>query len=208
MKIDKETICQRALELTASDGRHVGTQLASEFGVSRQVANGYLQALVRDGFLEADGSTKGRTYGLKTLAETERTYPREGLEEDVVWREAVAPQLADLPDTVRDIWRYGVTEMVNNAIDHSGSAEVRVALMRNALFTDVSVADEGEGIFLKIQRARPARSAAGYSRARQGQADDGSPEPFGRRHLLHLARDGCVRDCIGPPALPAPGARA
>jgi anti-sigma regulatory factor (Ser/Thr protein kinase)/biotin operon repressor len=153
MKIDKETIRQRALELTAEDGRHVGTQLASEFGVSRQVANGYMQALVRDGFLVAEGSTRGRTYALKNLVEVERTYPREGLEEDVVWREAIAPQLTDLPDSVRDIWRYGVTEMVNNAIEHSGSPEVHVGLRRNALFSDVWVIDEGEGIFLKIQRA-------------------------------------------------------
>ena len=153
MKIDKQTIRQRALELTAEDGRHVGTQLATEFGVSRQVANGYLQALVRDGFLVAEGNTRGRTYALKTLAEAQRTYSREGLEEDVVWREAFAPQLADLPDKVRDIWRYGVTEMVNNAIDHSGSPAVHVGLRRNALFTDGWVNDEGEGIFLKIQRA-------------------------------------------------------
>jgi anti-sigma regulatory factor (Ser/Thr protein kinase) len=153
MKIDKETIRQRALELTAEDGRHVGTKLASEFGVSRQVANGYLQTLVREGLLEAEGSTRSRTYELKTLAQIERTNPRDGLEEDVVWRETFAPQLSDLPENVRDIWRYGVTEMVNNAIDHSGSPEVHVGLRRNALFTDAWVADVGEGIFLKIQRA-------------------------------------------------------
>jgi signal transduction histidine kinase len=61
--------------------------------------------------------------------------------------------LFDLPQNVRDIWHYGVTEMVNNAIDHSASPEVRVGLRRNALFTAVAVADDGEGIFLKIQRA-------------------------------------------------------
>jgi len=153
MKIDKDTIRRRALQLTAEDGRHVGTQLATEFGVSRQVANGYLQALVRDGLLVAEGSTRGRTYALNTLAEVNQTYPRDGLEEDVVWSEAIAPQLTALPENARDIWRYGVTEMVNNAIEHSGSPAVHVALRRNALFTDVWVTDGGEGIFLKIQRA-------------------------------------------------------
>jgi hypothetical protein len=43
--------------------------------------------------------------------------------------------------------------MVNNAIDHSGSAQVEVGLARDALNTSAYVADEGEGIFLKIQRA-------------------------------------------------------
>lgn len=60
---------------------------------------------------------------------------------------------SDLPGNVRDIWHYAVTEMVNNAIDHSGSENVAVELVRDALNTTVYIADEGEGIFLKIQRA-------------------------------------------------------
>jgi hypothetical protein len=43
--------------------------------------------------------------------------------------------------------------MINNAIDHSGSENVVVELVRDALNTTVYIADEGEGIFLKIQRA-------------------------------------------------------
>jgi anti-sigma regulatory factor (Ser/Thr protein kinase) len=153
VKFDKESLRHRALELISEDGHRVGTRLASEFGVSRQVANGYVLSLVRDGLIDAAGSTRGRVYRLKTLVAAERTYPREGLQEDAVWREAFAPKLADLPENVRDIWRYGVTEMVNNAIDHSASLEVRVGLQRNALFAEAHVADDGEGIFLKIQRA-------------------------------------------------------
>jgi len=153
VKFDKEAIRRRALGLIAEGAARVGTRLASEFGVSRQVANGYIQSLLRDGLIDAAGSTRARAYRLRTLAAVERAYPREGLQEDAVWREALAPLVADVPENVRDIWRYGVTEMVNNAIDHSGSREVRVGLRRNALFTEAWVADEGEGIFLKIQRA-------------------------------------------------------
>ncbi len=153
MKIDKFAIRHRALELISADAHRVGTRLASEFGVSRQVANGYLQSLLRDELIDAAGSTRARVYRLKTLVAADRAYPREGLQEDVVWREAFAPLLVDLPENVRDIWRYGVTEMINNAIDHSGSREVRVGLRKNALFVDAWVTDEGEGIFLKIQRA-------------------------------------------------------
>jgi hypothetical protein len=43
--------------------------------------------------------------------------------------------------------------MINNAIDHSGGPEVAVSVHRNGLWTEVEVADEGEGIFVKIQRA-------------------------------------------------------
>jgi hypothetical protein len=150
---DKEAIRRRALELIAAGGHGVGTRLATEMGLSRQVANGYLQGLIRDGLIEAEGSTRARVYHLKTLAEADRVYRREGLQEDVVWREGFASLLADLPENVRDIWHYGATEMINNAIDHSGSSEVRVGLRRNAFCTDAWAADDGEGIFLKIQRA-------------------------------------------------------
>ena len=152
MKLDKDAIRHRALELVFADGRRVASRLAKEIGVSRQVANGYLHALVQDGLIEAEGSTQARIYHLRTLSQMERTYPRAGLAEDVVWREDFAPRMADLPDNVRGIWQYVVTEMINNAIDHSGSRTVRVGLRRNALFTEAWVADDGEGIFLKIQR--------------------------------------------------------
>jgi hypothetical protein len=153
VKLDKDAIRHRALELISVGGPRVGSLLASEFGLSRQVANGYLQTLIRDGLIEAEGSTRARVYRLTTRADVTHAFSRLGLQEDVVWREKLAPLVADLPQNVRDIWHYGVTEMVNNAIDHSGSLEVRVGLRRNALFTEAWVADAGEGIFLKIQRA-------------------------------------------------------
>ena len=153
MKFDKDAIRHRALEMVCADGRHVAAHLASEFGLSRQVANGYLQNLIREGLIEAEGTTRARVYRLKTLVEAHHAYPREGLQEDVVWRQEFAPTVSKLPENVRDIWHYAATEMVNNAIDHSGSPEVRVGLRRNALFTDAWVEDDGEGIFLKIQRA-------------------------------------------------------
>ncbi len=153
MNIDKTSIRQRALVLIAADGHRVGTRLAQSAGLSRQVANGYLQALVRDGLIEAEGTTRARVYRLKTLAEAERRYSREGLQEDLVWRELISPVVARLPQNARDIWHYAGTEMINNAIDHSNAAEVWIKVGKNALFTEVIVADDGEGIFVKIQRA-------------------------------------------------------
>ena len=149
----KDNIRRRALALIADKGHGVATHLATEFGLSRQVANGYLQALVREGFIEAEGTTRARVYRIKTLAKAERRYAREGLQEDLVWRELIAPLVVELTANVRDIWHYASTEMINNAIDHSGAANVQVEVLKNALYTEVLVADEGQGIFLKIQRA-------------------------------------------------------
>lgn len=151
--VDKDSISRRALSLIAEDGHGVAVRLADEFDISRQAANARLQALIRDGLVEAEGKTRARVYRLATLQAAERTYERSGLREDVVWREVFAPLVADLPENVRDIWRYGVTEMVNNAVDHSESADVTVGGRRNVLFTGGWVADEGVGIFRKIQEA-------------------------------------------------------
>jgi anti-sigma regulatory factor (Ser/Thr protein kinase) len=153
MNIDKKMIRRRALELIVGNGRGVAARLGNEFGISRQVANGYLQALARDGLVEAEGTTRSRVYRLKMLLGVERRYVREGLQEDLVWRDQIAPLVATFASNVRDIWHYGSTEMINNAIDHSGALEVQVDVRQTALFTEIVVADEGEGIFLKIQRA-------------------------------------------------------
>lgn len=151
--VDKNTVRRRALALIAADGAGVAMRLANEFGLSRQAVNQHLQALLQEGMVEAEGQTRARVYRLASLGESTHRYVRAGLREDVVWREVFAPVVETLPDNVRDIWHYGVTEMVNNAIDHSDSIYVDVGVRRNAVFTDGWVTDDGVGIFLKIQRA-------------------------------------------------------
>lgn len=141
------------LAAIAQDGCNVAARLAEQHGVSRQSASAWLSKLKQEGGITSIGVGRGVRYHLATLAQVRQVYPRAGLSEDRVWREAIAPALDDLPAKVRDIWHYAVTEMVNNAIDHSASERVTVELLRDALNTTVYIADEGEGIFVKIQRA-------------------------------------------------------
>ncbi len=150
--IDKGILRRRALALIHENGQGVAGRLAAEFGLTRQTANVHLQAMLRENLITAQGSTRARAYRLMVQKEAKRSYSRQGLSEDLVWREFFAPVVADLPENVRDIWRYGITEMVNNAIDHSGSPDVLVSVKRNALYTEAWVIDQGEGIFHKIQR--------------------------------------------------------
>lgn len=153
MNIDKEAITRRAQQLVEAGGRNVAAALVSEFGISRQAANIRLAALVEAGELTAEGSTRARIYRLGIIEQVAKSYSRDGLSEDVVWREVCAPAVKSLPENVRDIWHYGMTEMINNAIDHSGSGAVHVGIERDPLHTVAWVLDEGEGIFLKIQKA-------------------------------------------------------
>ena len=137
----------------AHRGRNVAARLAKRHRVSRQAASAWLAALKNEGAITVSGIGRGVEYRLKPFVQASREYRREGLTEDRVWTEFFAPQLSDLAGSAHDIWQYAITEMVNNAIDHSGSGQVSVGLQRDALSTSAYVVDEGEGIFLKIQRA-------------------------------------------------------
>ena len=141
------------LEAIAHDGGNVAARLADQHGVSRQSASAWLAKMKREGVVASSGVGRGVRYQLAVQVDVRQEYACDGLNEDLVWRELIAPHLVDLPANVRDIWHYAVTEMVNNTIDHSGSEMVKVGLVRDALNTSVFVADEGEGIFFKIQRA-------------------------------------------------------
>lgn len=153
MKVDKQLLRRRALLLADAGGKNLAAALMSEFHISRQSVNRHLMQLVEDGDLVPAGLTKARMYQLAIKQEASQSFPREGLSEDVAWRTVCTPVIKDLPENVRDIWHYGMTEMVNNAIDHSGSPDVQVAIRKTALYTLGWVVDAGEGIFLKIQRA-------------------------------------------------------
>jgi DNA-binding transcriptional ArsR family regulator len=143
------TICRAIHE----DRPNVAARIAEQEGVSRQTASTWLSALKKEGIISSAGKGPGTNYHLTDLLSAAKTYPRAGLSEDIVWRELCAPVVQNLPENVRGIWHHGMTEMINNAIDHSASETVEVHMSKNALFTSGMVADKGEGIFLKIQRA-------------------------------------------------------
>lgn len=145
---------QTTLLKLVADGRgNVALRLSEAAGISRQAASTRVSSAVRAGVLLRQGTGRGVRYALAETHRLEQHFERPGLSEDRVWRSLCAPVVADLPGNVRDIWQYGLTEMINNAIDHSGASIVSVGIVRNALYTQAWVADDGEGIFLKIAKA-------------------------------------------------------
>lgn len=128
--------------------------VANHFGISRQAANKHLRLMVAGGTITPQGKTRYRSYKLATLSEWDKTYEiTPALEEDQVWAQDIVPQLGELPENVMDIWGFCVTEMINNAVDHSGGKLLSVHMARTAKSTEISIADDGIGIFKKIQAA-------------------------------------------------------
>lgn len=130
-------------------------KVASEkFGCTRQAVHKHLQRLVAEGAVVVSGNTRNKRYALASLVQWEKSYSLAGkLEEDMVWRDDVKPQLGNLPDNVLRIWNFGFTEMFNNVIDHSGAKQVHVEVQKTAASSTVLIIDDGIGIFKKIQAA-------------------------------------------------------
>lgn len=124
-----------------------------KFGISRQAVYKHLKKLIGEKALLADGNTRNRTYRLHPLIEWIEHYElNDELAEDVVWRKDIIPKIENMPVNVIDIWRYGFTEMFNNAIDHSGAKSISIQLKKTAAYTEIVIYDNGIGIFKKIQR--------------------------------------------------------
>ncbi len=124
-----------------------------KFGITRQAVNRYLQELIDTGKILASGNTNQRRYELPVLKNELFALPIVNLEEDAVWRERIIPLVTTLPNNVVNVWQYCVSEMINNAIDHSGGSEIRVRVQQNAAVTEIIVLDNGVGIFRKIKQA-------------------------------------------------------
>jgi anti-sigma regulatory factor (Ser/Thr protein kinase) len=151
-------IRQFILHEVEGNSEDIVTGIAKKFQITKRAANMQLSRLVSEGILEAAGNKRNRSYSLKILTQWSKGYPispdvRDGLTEDNVWDE-VRPILGDLPENLIDIWSGAVTEMFNNVLSHSEGGGASVEIKRTAINTEISVYDNGVGIFKKIQTAK------------------------------------------------------
>ncbi len=146
----------RARDVEAAVFHRVGSHpedlvrvVADELGLSRAAVVRHVNRLVEEGYLAKQGTTRPTyVHGVKRKARL--TYELEGLAEDIVWSNDLAPLLHGVPRNVIEICHYGITEMVNNAVDHSEGKELIVRLDVNEEKVILSVTDDGVGIFRKI----------------------------------------------------------
>jgi anti-sigma regulatory factor (Ser/Thr protein kinase) len=152
-----------ALNLLKKDGSVTSEKLAARLRVSRVYAQRILRDLVREGVLFQIGKTKGVRYvsaDQKTLAAIRESRLRIVLhlknedlhEEEVLERvEKETGILTGVPKNVRDLFEFGFTEMLNNAIDHSRSERIDVECRRSDTAATFVVRDFGIGIFNNVR---------------------------------------------------------
>jgi anti-sigma regulatory factor (Ser/Thr protein kinase) len=132
----------------------IASYTSRRFNIARTNANRHLNELVNDKLLMSEGETPALKYKLLDFVNEEIKFDvTPQTEEDVIWREKVRPLLRDLPNNVLEILQYGVSEMLNNVIDHSESPQCVLRVLQNANRVRVAVRDYGVGIFAKIAKA-------------------------------------------------------
>src|SRR5437773_10037754 len=121
MRPGRKRIEQIVNQLLQDPGRIQASLIAQTAGISRQAAHRHLAALVKQGVLRSEGKGPATHYVRSRSTPYERKYRLSGLSEDVVWNELSekAPPLERIEENLRSILACLVTELINNAIDHS-----------------------------------------------------------------------------------------
>ncbi len=149
-----EDIRHFIIKQVGRNGANLSAIVANKFDISRQSASRHIRELVNNETLIAKGSGRGRVYELAQKEITTIKHPlNNGVDEYIIWLDDIKPNLDGLPDNVMDIWHYGVSEMINNAKDHSDGDMLTIQITRNALETTLIISDNGIGIFKKLQQA-------------------------------------------------------
>jgi len=119
------------------------------FEITSTTVYRYLKELEAEGVLEK----KGVKYELKTSLRSIVLSREKGelKNEDYIYKKYIRESFVDKKENVRRLWIYAFTEMMNNAIDHSGASEVRLVIGENHMNTIIMICDNGIGIFKKIK---------------------------------------------------------
>ena len=156
---------ERIVALAEKRGRITTTELAASFSVSRQYVNLLIHGMVERGELIKIGGTRYAFYVLPDyarihpeLASTRfvKSFVNEKLEEHVVLARIgeMFPPILKLPENIRSIFTFAFSEMLKNAIEHSGSVRigVEVSVLKRTL--SFVIEDSGVGVFRNVMRRR------------------------------------------------------
>lgn len=160
---------QEILELIERQGRVTSREITEAVGVSRQYVNLVVSELAAEGEVAKVGSTRYAFYVSKAYRREHpeivpnvfrKRYVNKLLEEHRVLLEIedTLLRLKDLPENVRSIFTFAFSEIVNNAIEHSGSKFISVEVIMRDHVLSFTVNDAGVGVFRNIMKKRKLKS--------------------------------------------------
>jgi anti-sigma regulatory factor (Ser/Thr protein kinase) len=126
-------------------------------GVTRQAAHKALSKLIDTGQVVQEGRARATRY--RRAAQRSTTYPIDGTTDDLtIWGSeklglrAIDPDAED--QNILRVLNFALTEMVNNALDHSDGTELTVRWLLSAERVTFEVEDDGIGVFASLRASR------------------------------------------------------
>ncbi len=144
------------------EGEVRSADIVRETGFSRAYVNRFFRKLREEGVLTLIGKAGRAKYipaverlvrnEIESTTSIRRILNNSGLQEDLVFsdiekRTGIAK---NLPENVHRILNYSFTEMLNNAIEHSGSETIKIEMERRKTNVCFEVRDWGIGIYRNI----------------------------------------------------------
>lgn len=144
----------KLLVLVRANGRLTPSAVAKLLGVARMTGYRRLNALVAAKALKRTAA-RGRDVAY-VLAPVTKTWKRAGLDEGEAWKTVAATVEAQwaLSKDDNDAVHYVFTEMVNNAVDHSGGGKVSITIDADDARLRLIVVDDGIGAFERVRSVR------------------------------------------------------
>lgn len=146
----RESIKRYMLEKIRLDDVEFIHKTTCNFQISVTTVKRYLhECLENQVILEDDVVECG--YRLQKQEHCFQYSAKDDLDEDDIFYEDISPLLQDVSDEAKRIWRYTFMEMMNNAIEHSGCDNIYCRVVKDVLYTEITITDDGIGIFKKVQ---------------------------------------------------------
>lgn len=141
------------LELLEARDSLSNRDVAARLGITRQAAYQRLRALVAQGALVAEGGGRSTRYR-RLIPRVERRFDTAGLGETDVWNDLVARvgALRELDEAGSYLYRYALTELVDNVVHHSESDHFLVAVEVQSPTVALEVTDPGLGAFAHFRQ--------------------------------------------------------
>lgn len=132
-------------------GEQLPEHVMQRLGWTRRRAQALLAKLVAAQWLQREGTLRKPRWRPGALRQVVQRYDLTGLQEDLPWQRDFAPCF-ELPPNVARLAQHAFSELVNNAVDHSGGTHVTVSMRRTPMHLQLLVSDDGRGVFESIQQ--------------------------------------------------------
>ncbi len=153
-----DAITLRGVLEVLGDSEIASSAIAARFGVTRQAIHTHLKKLEEAGLVEMVGAGRGARWKRMFMRVYEWPISADA-REDQMWRQVVDDLGAELGVSApaRSILNYGVTEMINNALDHSDGVRVTLSIDVGDSVV-IAVSDDGIGAFERVREYFRLRS--------------------------------------------------